>query len=1200
MRSSLPAVTKSWLLQLRGPSSVHSRESLNMRSRSSILLAVVLCVALLSPVYAQLSNAVIKGTVTDAQGGLVVTATVALANLGTGEHRNVNATSGGVYVFSGLAPGQYEVKVQATGFAEWSGQLTLRVSQEAVVDVVMRMGELKTTVTVEDVTPVISPEISSLSDVKEASRIEALPMQTRNFLNILNFTPGVVSNNFAGQGGGYTRVNGIPGGSIDYLVDGSTAAERYTNELQRLPQALPTIQEIRVNTSNANAEFNRPGMVEVVTKSGSNSFHGQLFELNQNNHLAANSFHQKSVAFLVRNEYGGNLAGPVLIPKLYNGRNKTFFFFDYEGIKQRSAASSNFYTVPLPAWKGGDFSTYTDDSGHMIKVYDPLSTRLDPATGSYVRTQFPGNKIPPSQFNGPGTKVVSYLPDPNIDIPYYNGTNWQDPNGRLREDRTMLTAKIDQIMGNNRLSGRYTHTDETQNAPRYFLNPNDRLYGGHNGSLSFTEMISPTLLNEVRAGVQRFHAYRGPHPISPPITETLGLPTYPGTIAWPSFYFGDSWTNGYFDGIDRDNPQDAPGLTITAGDNLSWTRGKHEMKFGVLFQRSIVNTFETGQPGGDYAFSGGFTALMDPASIAKGLNDAQPTVNTGSGLADLLLGYVDFAGLNSYPHFYTRQNDYGAYLQDNWKVSRRLTLNLGLRYEYWSAFQDKRNQASTLNLNAPGTPTVVFAGSGPITSQGFPQAVVDAFTAAGMKFQSAASAGMPASLWKMPKNNWGPRIGFAYQATPKTVVRGAYGVYYWVMPLVQYHQNTRKNPPFSYSSSSPVDQNFPGGYYDTPAEMTFPAGPSSYANQSPDARTLGQDFLNSGALSVCQCGGWGILPWDTNFKAQRAQEWNFTVERELPVHFVGRVSYVGTRGGHLVMYDPINVPVPRELAPGQTAAQRRAYPDYASSSTSSMDLLRYNGYSNSHQLQTEIKRNFANGFVFQGFYTFQKTLTTSEGSNNSYGGIEMLPGGLTNNASTDHRLRLVYGHDGGLPTHNFSFNFNYELPFGRGKRFLSQASGLVGRLVGGWNFSAFYYWRSGLFFSPYYNARGSNTLLAPGKTGILPKDQRQAALWFDASLCRADLGATCASETFIRRANTLDNDFLNNIPRNYMTGPGFYNIDSSFYKITTIAERVSLRLEGQIFNLTNHLNFGIPNNSGVVTSGVGTPRVAQIQAKLEF
>ena len=1164
---------------------------------SRALTVFFLTTALFLPVRAQISNATVKGTVLDPSGATIAGASVELTNIGTAEKRQEKTSSQGSYVFSALQPGEYEVKASAQGFADWAGKLTLRVAQEAAVNPTLQAASLTTSVTVNDVNPVITTEVSSLSDVKEAARIESLPLQSRNFLNILNFTPGVVSNSFAGQGQGYTRVNGIPGGSVDYLVDGTTASERYTNELQRLPQALPTIQELKVSTANSSAEYNRPGIVEVVTKSGTNQFHGQLFELNQNDHLAAKGFHQQFVSHLVRNEFGGNIAGPVWLPKLYNGRNKTFFFFDGEGIIQRNAASES-YIVPLPAWKNGDFSTYRDDAGNLIKIYDPLTTRFDAATKSYVRTQFTGNVIPASRLNSAGKKVASYLPDPNLNVNYYDGQNYQNPNASGKDDRTLLTAKLDQVLGSNRLSGRYTYTDETNFAPKYFLNSNDRLVGGHNAALSFTELLRPNLINEIRAGVQRFHAYRGPHIIDPPITATLGLPTYPGTVAWPGIYFGDSWTSsGYFDGIDRDNPQDAPSLTLTFADNLSWTHGKHELKFGVFFQRSAVNTFETGQPGGDYNFSGSFTGLMDPTAAAKGTLNQQ-TPNTGAGLADMLLGETDYSALNQYPRFYTRQSDFAAFVQDNWRVNRRLTVNAGLRYEYWSPFSDKRNQASTLNLNAPGGPVVVTAGDGAITSQGLPQAVVDAYTKAGLRFQSAKDAGYPSSLWTMQKNNWAPRIGAAYNLDDKTVIRGAYGIYYWVMPLVQYHQNTRKNPPFSYSFQSLVDDND-----GTAAELVFPVGGSAYSNQSPDARTFGKTFITPSALSISKGGGWNILPWDTNYKPQIAHEWNFTVERRLPFKLGGRVSYVGTHGGNLIQYDPINAPAPRSLSPaGASVPARRLYPDFASSTTGSMDLLRYIGYSNSNQLQTELRRNYANGFVVQASYTFQKTLTTAEGSNNSFGGLEMLPAALTNNAPTAQRLRSLYANDSGLPRHNVSLNFNYELPFGKSKAFLGNSNGLVSRIVSGWNASAFYYFRSGLFFSPYYAVTGSNTILAPGKTGIFPADQRQATGWFDASLNRADLGQPYAGQTFIRRANPLDNDFLNNIPRNYMSGPSFHNVDSSFYKNTNITERFKLRIEAQMFNLFNHKNFALPNNAGVINASVAgaPPRTVQFQARLDF
>ncbi|WP_031498314.1 TonB-dependent receptor [Bryobacter aggregatus] len=1147
---------------------------------------------------AQLSNASIKGTVADSSGGSVPQANVELTNSGTGEKRQSITRADGRYEFVALPPGEYRVKTTAAGFAEWAGKLTLRVAQEAVVDQVLQTGSVSTSVLVEDVTPVISAESSDLSDVKEASRISALPLQNRNFQNILNFTPGVVAGGFAGQGAAYTRVNGIPGGSVDYLVDGMTATERYTNELQRLPQSIPTIQEIKVSTSNANAEYSRPGMVEVVTKSGGNQFHGQLFELIQNSKFAAKSYRQQQVNFLVRNEFGGNFSGPVWIPKLYDGRNKTFFFFDLEGIRQRSAQNER-YTVPTAAMKQGDFSGYTDEAGNQIRLYDPLSTRLDPATGSYVRTPFAGNRVPTDRMNAAGRKVVGYLPDPTNNVLYYQGWNYQNPNARLRDDKRMLTSKLDQVFGTNRLSGRYTNTDNDNFGVGYFLNPNTRKIGGHNAALSFTQLISPAIVNEIRGGVQRFRAYRGPQVLDPPITQTLGLPTYPGSVAWPSFCFGDDWTSsGYFECIDRDNPQDAPVLTLNFADNLSWTRGKHEMKFGVFVQRSAANSYETGQPGGDYNFSGNFTSLMDPSAASKGIMN-QRIPNTGAGLADLLLGYTDSSTLNQYPRFYTRQTNYSFFAQDNWRVSRRLTLNLGLRYEYWTPFADKRDQISNLNLNTPGGPTVVYPGGGSITKQGFPQNVVDGYLRAGLKLQSAEQAGFASSLWNMPKANFAPRLGVAY-SMGKTVVRGAYGIYYWAMPLVQYHQNTRRNAPYSYSFQSFVDNND-----SVAASLAFPAGAAAgYQNQSPNARNLGNAFLNPSALNIQKNNGFSFLPWEQNYKAQMAQEWNVTIERELPGRFGSRLSYVGTHSSNLPNYDPINALVPRLLSPaGATTPERRAYADFATSSlgsASAMNLLRFVGYANSNQFQAEVKRRFENGFVIQGFYTYQKTLTTSEGSNNSFSNLQLLPAALTKNASMDSRLRSIYGNDSALPRHTLSFNSNYELPFGKGKKFLGNANGVVDRLVSGWNASGFFYKRSGLFFSPYYSVGGSSTILAPGKDGILPKDQRAAERWFNPSINRADQGVAYNGETYIRRANTLENDYLNYIPRSYMTGPGFYNIDTSFYKITPITERVKFRLEAQIFNLLNHKNLGLPNTAGVITAGVGLPRLVQFQGRLDF
>ena len=292
----------------------------------------------------------------------------------------------------------------APGFANWVGILTLRVSQDALIDATLNAASVSTQVTVRDVTPIIDSVNPTLSDVKNATAIEMIPVENRSILNVLAFSPGVVAAGYGGSGAGYTRVNGIPGGSMDFLVDGQTMDTRWTNDLQQNPQSDMTYQEVKVMTANGDAQYSRPGIVELVTKSGTNQFHGQAYELNRNNHLHARQFHSgPQIPFLQHNEYGAQLGGPVWIPKVYNGKNKTFFFVDFEWIKQNSNALEE-YIVPTKTQREGDLSNvYVGGSSATnptpIQIYDPNSTTFDPVTGLYSRTLFAGNIIPANRLN---------------------------------------------------------------------------------------------------------------------------------------------------------------------------------------------------------------------------------------------------------------------------------------------------------------------------------------------------------------------------------------------------------------------------------------------------------------------------------------------------------------------------------------------------------------------------------------------------------------------------------------------------------------------------------------------------------------------------------------------------------------------------------------------------------------------------------
>ncbi len=981
-------------------------------------------------------------------------------------------------------------------------------------------------------------------------------------------------------------------------------------------------------------------MVELVTKSGTNHFHGQLFELNQNNFLKAKSaFSGPTINYLMRNEYGGQLGGPVWLPKIYNGKNKTFFFVDLEGIRQNSNADVSYVMVPT-AMRSGDLSGLVDSNGNPITIYDPLSTSVTGPPFTRSATPFMANgkvnQIPANRLNPIVQKIFkNYLPQPNISgADYWTGTPNYRPTGASSTLRNKLyTAKVDQLFGPNRLAMRYTYTSRNTLTPEstyYVLEPATGVSGGHNGAVVFTEVLGSHAINVLRGGVQYNHNFGGPLEYSTPPATSLGLPNYVNSTVWPSFYWKGSY-DGYWDPIDRGNPKDYPDQTVTGSDQFSYNRGNHQMMFGFEVSNYRLTTSEVGQPGGGYNYAGNFTGLQDPAQVAKGTYDASVS-DTGSGLADFLLGETDAVDLNTYPVYHTRQTEFNGFAQDNWRVTQNLTLNLGLRYEYWTAFADSSGRQSTFDPSVAGG-IVVYQGSGAVPANTNP-AVYASFKAAGLPIESAAVAHYPLSLWKMPHNNWEPRLGFAYELNSKTVLRGGWGIYQWVMPLVQYQQQSRKNPPFSYSSHIDASE-FTNGVYTgvstdaAAAELEFPHAQSQFGGPMPppyDQLMLGAPTLtlNTSAVNISFNGGFGIAPFVPDYKPQTVQEYNLSFARELPKHIGFQLSYIGNHSYNLPQEDPFNYTIPRELCATSestdvaqcqagTAQFRRAYPLFSTSGSNGMEEYRYDGYSNTNELQAQVQHTFGNGLLLQSYFTWQRTLTTTEGSAASNVGTsaQMVPAALTPGYTLTNpnsgqpyaaRQRAMYAPDSSLPTKTFSINAHYEFPFGRGKRYLGNSHGFVNELVSGYNISPFFLWHSGFYFSPYFSPFGSSTILAPGKTGILPEGKRTRAQWFDASVDDQSIGQPYTGQTYIVRANTLDWDFRNNISRNYMTGPGFNEMDATIYKLTPIAKGSVLDIEAQIFNVYNHQNLALPGNKGNITQPLGSslPRLIQLQAKFIF
>ncbi len=1072
----------------------------------------------------------------------------------------------------------------------------------------------------------------TISDVKNATAIETIPVANRSILNVLAFSPGVVAGSYGGSGGGYTRVNGVPGGSIDFQVDGQTMTTRWSNELQQDPQSTMTFQEVKVITANGDAQYNRPGIVELVTKSGTNQFHGQAFELNQNNHLEARAFNTGLVVpFLQHNEYGAQLGGPIV-------RNHTFFFVDFEWIKDNRNGLQE-YILPTHEQRLGNLSTVlASNTASPLTLYDPLSTTNG---APYARTPFAGNIIPPNRLNPITQKIFGItpvsglvpLPEPNItvsptDIASFT-PNYIPPATKVTNNEKTYTFKVDQLFGPNRLSARYNYASSTSLNPESYAptEPDTHVTGGHNGSLTFTQVISPRAINVAHVGETYNHAFRGPIPITN-VAQQLGLPVYQNLPVWPQFYF-DSYagTDNYWTGIDRDNPQDYPNSTIIASDQFTYNRGNHQMMFGFGVNNTRINTFEVGQPGSNYNFAGYYTAIQDPAAP-----DGTPIANTGSGLADFLLGETNYVTVNVYPHYHTRQTEYDGYAQDNWRVSPNLTLNLGLRYEYWTPFSDASGLYSTLDENVKGG-MAVYAGSG-APAQTSP-AVQAAFRAAGLPFESAAAAGYPLSLFNMPKWNFEPRLGFAYQVDSKTVLRGGWGIYQWVIPLQQFEQAARKNPPFSYNASLTPGMINGIAINTNATELEFPNAQPQYGGPcvptNPGCTSTTFWMLGSNSTLVVtptliqQGGGFSMSPLDPNYKPSTVQEYNLSLARELPGHTGFQLSYIGNHSYNLLETDPTNYLIPRpECAsagsPDIPACQageaqaRRPFTVFGTSGNQNYSLFIYNGYSNSNELQAQLQHTFGNGFLLQSYFTWGKFLTTSEDTLLGQASLTLIPQALTpgytlndpvhSGTSRTARTAALYAPDSNLPTKTFQINGHYQLPFGKGQRYLGNAHGIVNAMVSGYNVSAFFLWHSGRYFAPFYTPLASNTYLARDKTGVLPKSQRNPTHWFDASTYDESSGVPYAGQTYLKYSSSADelhNDYLNNIPRNYMTGPGFNNMDANIYKLTPLWRNLVFDFEAQVFNIYNHQNWNLPNlSSGKITSSIGTPRTIQLQAKFVF
>jgi hypothetical protein len=1029
----------------------------------------------------------ILGRVTDQSGAVVPNAQVSLRNEGTGVSHRMQANTAGEYVFSNLIPGTYEVDIRQPGFKPFVvHHIVLSVSQTVREDAKLAVGSTKTSVSVTASRPLVQTDTSSVGSVVDNKQIQSMPLNGRtDIFGLLALAPGVQASGNTPKIAGDTVL-----GSYNETVDGTDALEPENEYLGTGVPSLDSIAEFKVVDSTGSAAYGSGSTaVVLVTKSGTNQFHGSAFEYNRVAQLDAANFFATSLpkAPFIRNEFGGSLGGPIK-------RNKVFFFGSFEDLTFRSSNTSE-AAMPTQALLNGDFSG--------------LPPVTNPATG----LPFPGNQIPSAQISPVSKNFFPYFDKPNLisSAPGGLGTNWVGNPG-IKEDEPRYEGRVD-----------YTISEKNQLMGHYYMarfSPNDTAgttdkFGGliephawSSVAANYTHTVSPSLVNLASFGYDRvWDTNLSQNTNLNPSTLVPGLPPgYPGLGGLPTVTI--TGLTGLSDwGGSGDLEQ-----TYQFSDNLTWVKDKHQFEGGFSFMRWDFFNYQNPSPGhGSFSFTGQYS---------------------GNAFADFLLG--DLAG-DSYPIAplsATPTNDrLGFFFQDDWKATPRLTLNMGLRYDLPTLYQNTQGNMANWypNLNE----VVLLKGQGQPAL--FPSLPIVAGSHLGLG---------PGNYIGTDDTQISPRFGLAYRAlrSSRLVLRGGYGLYYTAVPWAFGSYELAVNPPFTGAKTF---EPFAGS---TPT-LTF-------ANPFP-----------TGLGAVPSAPSASAYP--TDYRYPMTGEWNFSVESQISPSMALRATYLGTETEHLTENFDINQPQP---APGPVQPLRPYQP------FGPINFYENGQTGNTQQLQLSALRRFSSGLSFEVEYSWTKML---DNGGSPYGGTP------TDNLN----VRLDRGNDPSIRQQYLVANYVYDLPFGKGQRFLSSLKRPINALIGGWQTSGILTLGSGLPYSVTFDSAVEGW--PSSRANIIGNPH---------------VSNPTLTEWFNPAAFALPQPFAYGDSAPYsLFGPDYSEWDMSVFKNFMLGERFTLRFESDFFNILNHPAFGNPNSDisvpsqvGTITSQENSPRNIQFSLRLSF
>jgi hypothetical protein len=1135
--------------------------------RRAITSIAVLCLAA-ACMPAQSTYGTLLGTVQDASGGVVPKATVTVTELNTNAQKSTASDAHGEYEVLNLLPGQYEVAVIASGFKKFVRRgVLLGPRTEVRVDVPLEVGTTSSAIEVTAATPVITTETATVRDVQEGPEVKGLPMNYRGKsttpLNAIITLPGITVDSTGPTGSNGVSIDGSHPGQNEFTVDGFSVTSPLRNG--PTPEMFPSteqVAEVKVTSQLATAEYGQVGDVTFITKGGTNDYHGSLFEYFQNDALDATPDFANGKPKKRDNTFGGSLSGPVWLPKIYDGKNKTFFFFDWEGNRQHSAAPIT-NNVPTQAMRNGDLSALCSSYDAAGVCATPGDTQLkNPFTGA----PFPHNQIPASMINPVSQKVLStFYPLPNQpNANPLNTNNNFSVNAPQPITVNLYDIRVDQNLSTKQsLFVRWSSKDFRSEVPRPLAVAQDTILDPQSIVVSYNYTIRPNLLNEFRFGYnqQTTDITYPQYPDGAKVIGDLGLQQlgpFPKGSAYPYFEFDGS-----------------SGITTLGGsreellhehkyqwaDNLTWIRGRHTLKFGFDIRAMRLSDYESfaGPDNfGSFFFNGEFT---------------------GSDMADFLLGVPSSTVVvNAGPDFDGFDKAYGFFAQDTIKLGSRLTVDLGIRFEYHPPFHDNSLQITNFD-RANGHVIVPNAQSLALATPNFLQGI----NACGLPtpnptpyglfpctvVETAAQDGVPDTLRVSDKTNILPRLGLAYRINDKTVIRTGAGI---------YDQTILGQMFYSLTGVHTSDyRSFQNSIVNGAAAIQFPNTKTGTA-------------VSGGLAGNASFGTANQIDFHDPYVSQ----WNFTVERELGAQTGLRLTYTGLRSIGMPVSPDLN-----QIEPQSTPFDplEKPFPNWAQIKT------RDNGGTSIYNaLETVVTHRYSGGVFVQSSYVWAKNLSDAEGDNPS--GYQSENGPRIQNRFD---LGANYGDVAFSRRHRWLTTATIDLPFGRGKKFGSNMNRFADSLLGGWQTTDIILFQTGPFLTPYYNGSsdpsGTN---APNRYGPQRPDR---------------LPASACNGLTISEGQVFDNNCFfygwpgaigrfGNSGVGILTGPGTAVWSGGLGKFFPVTERVRFRLDGTFTNLLNHPNFGTPNmvansssfgliSSLQATEGTGA-RTTQLSLRLDF